>query len=66
MADESKKKRPPPSHYHDDGIVVEAPHGTPKQDTVNEIVKALNEQPDDLFKNKRSKQLVIVVKDEGW
>jgi hypothetical protein len=66
MADESKKKRPPPSHYNDEGIVVDAPHGTPKQDIVNEVVKALNERPDELFKGKKSKQLVIVVKEEGW
>ncbi|MEI9978881.1 MAG: hypothetical protein WDN23_07720 [Edaphobacter sp.] len=64
MAEE--KKRPPTSHYNDEGIVIEAPTGTPKEDIVKEIQKALAERPMDMFAGKKSKQLVIVVKDEGW
>ena len=60
------KKRPPPSHTKEQFILVKSPDGTPKEDLKKEIIKALDEEPLDLFPPKKSKDLVIVVKNEGW
>jgi hypothetical protein len=59
-------KIPPPSHHEENYIVIQVPIGTKKQDIEKQISAALAEQPDDIFAKRKSRELVIVVQNEGW
>jgi hypothetical protein len=64
MAKEEKKFSPPP-HYEENCIVVPVPTGTLKQEIEKQIHDALAEQPQDIFKDRKSRELVIVLQDMG-
>jgi hypothetical protein len=61
-----KKKLPPPSHHQENCIVIQVPTGTKKEDIEKQIHTALAEQPENIFATRKSKELVIVVQNEGW
>jgi predicted nucleotide-binding protein len=63
MADE--KKKPAPSHHLENAIIVQVPTGATKQDIENQIRAALAEQPDNILATRKSKELVIIVQNEG-
>ncbi len=61
-----KKKLPPPSHHEENCIVIQVPKGTNKQDIEKQIHAALADQPENILAKRKSKELVIVIKNEGW
>ncbi len=64
MSDE-KNKLPPPSRHQENYIVIQVPTGTKKQEIEKQILAALAEQPENIFANRKSREVVIVVQDEG-
>lgn len=65
MSDEGKKPPlPPPFIIHEQTIVIQVPPNTSKQEIENQIHKALAEQPQDIFLNRASKEVIIVVQQE--
>jgi hypothetical protein len=69
MPDEERKQFPPlpriPSHYEESSIVVPVPSGTQKRDIEQRIHDALAEQPEDIFKDRKSREMVIVLQHMG-
>jgi hypothetical protein len=66
MSDEGKKPPlPPPSIIHEQSIIIQVPPHTSKQEIENQIHKALAEQPQDIFLNRASKEIIIVVQQKG-
>jgi hypothetical protein len=63
MSDEEKKLSP--THYEENCIVISVPTGTLKQQIEKQIHDALAERPDDIFKDRRSREMVIVIQREG-
>jgi hypothetical protein len=61
-----EKRLPRPSHHEGKYIVIQVPPSTPKKDIEKQIHDALAEQPQDIFTSRISKELVIVVQEEGW
>jgi hypothetical protein len=65
MSDEEKKSPIPfPPIIHDQTIVIRVPPNTSKREIENQIHKALAEQPQDIFLNRLSKEVIIVVQQE--
>jgi hypothetical protein len=60
------KKPTVPSHHEGKYIVIQVPPSTPKKEIEKQIHDALAEQPQDVFASSISKELVIVVQEEGW
>jgi hypothetical protein len=60
-----EKKLSPPTHFEEKCIVVSVPTGTLKQQIEKQIHDALVEQPDDIFKDRKSREMVIVIQHEG-
>ena len=65
MANEEKKPPPPPSHHSEQNIVVQVPHGASISVIEKQIHEALAQQPEDFLRKRKSRELVIVVQDEG-
>jgi hypothetical protein len=65
MSDEGKRL-PQPSHHEGKYVIIQVPPSTPKKDIEKQIHDALAEQPQDIFARSISKELVIVVQEEGW
>jgi hypothetical protein len=63
MSDEEKKLSP--THYEENCIVVSVPTGTLKQQIEKQIHDALVDQPDDIFKDRKSREMIIVIQHEG-
>jgi hypothetical protein len=63
MSDEEKKLSP--THFEENCIVVSVPAGTLKQQIEKQIHDALAERPDDIFKDRKSREMVIVIQREG-
>ena len=64
MSDEEKKP-PPPVPFEENCIVVPVLTGTLKQEIEKQIHAALAGQPQDIFKHRKSRDLVIIVQHEG-
>jgi hypothetical protein len=64
MSDEERKLSPP-AHYEENCIVVPVLPGTLKQEIEKQIHDALAEQPQDIFKDRKSREIVIVIQHEG-
>jgi hypothetical protein len=64
MSDE-KRKLPPLSHHQENCLVIQVPTGTSKLEIEKQIHAALAEQPENIFAARKSKELVIVVQNEG-
>jgi hypothetical protein len=64
MSDEETKLSPPVP-YEENCIVVPVPTGTLKQEIEKQIHDALAEQPQDIFKDRQSRELVIILQHEG-
>lgn len=65
MSNEEKKPhRPVPSHHQEKSVVIQVPPNTSKEEIEKQIHAALAEQPQDLFLNRASKELIIVVQQE--
>jgi hypothetical protein len=60
-----EKKLPPPTHYEENCIVVSVPTGTLKQEIEKQIHDALAARPDDIFKDRKSREMSIVIQHEG-
>jgi hypothetical protein len=65
MSDEGKRL-PQPSRHEGKYVIIQVPPSTPKKDIEKQIHDALAEQPQDIFARSISKELVIVVQEEGW
>ena len=69
MSDEERNPFPPlpriPSHYEENCIVVTVPSGTLKREIAQRIHDALAEQPQDIFKDRKSREMVIVLQHMG-
>jgi hypothetical protein len=69
MSDEERKQFPPlaplPSHFEESCIVIPVPSGTLKREIEKQIHDALSEQPQDIFKDRKSREMVIVIQHEG-
>jgi hypothetical protein len=61
MRDDEKKL----SHYEENCIVVPVPTGALKEEIEKQIHDALAEQPQDLFRDRKSRELVIVLQHFG-
>ena len=62
MSAEEKKL---PGHFEEKCIVVTVPTGTLKQEIENQIHDALAEMPQDIFKGRKSRELILVIQHEG-
>jgi hypothetical protein len=64
MSDEEKKPSAP-DHFEEKCIVVTVPPGTSIREIEQQIHDALAEQPEDIFKARQCKELVIIIRHEG-
>jgi hypothetical protein len=64
---EEKKKGPPPAPSRHEGryIIIQVPPKTSKDVIEKQIRDALNEQPQDIFAASVSREVIIVVQEEG-
>jgi hypothetical protein len=65
MSAEKKKGPPPPSRHEGRYIVIQVPPKTSKEAIERQIHDALNEQPQDIFAASVSREVIIVVQEEG-
>jgi hypothetical protein len=63
-SEEEKSPPPPPSHHQETSIVIQVPPNTSKQEIEKQIHLALVHQPDDIFRGRASKEIIIVVQQE--
>jgi hypothetical protein len=54
-----------PKIIHEEHIVIEVPPDTSQVEIEKEIHKALSHEPQDFLRKSKSRQLIIVVKQEG-
>jgi hypothetical protein len=60
-SEEKKSPPPPPSRHEEKSIVIQVPPNTSKNEIEKQIHDALAEQPQDIFVNRASKEIIIVV-----
>jgi hypothetical protein len=61
----SEEKKPPlPPPFQEPAIVIQVPPNTSKQEIEKQIHLALIHQPDDIFRGRASKEVIIVVQQE--
>jgi hypothetical protein len=59
------EKKPTLGHHQENSIVITVPTGTLKQEIEKQIRDALAEQPQDIFKDRQSREVLIVLQEEG-
>jgi hypothetical protein len=59
------EKKPTLGHHEENSIVITVPTGTLKQEIEQQIHDALAEMPQDIFKGRKSRELVLVLQHEG-
>jgi hypothetical protein len=59
------EKKPTLGHHQENSIVITVPTGTQKQEIEQQIHDALAEQPQDIFKDRKSREVLIALQHEG-